>query len=229
MCFPYLVEIHMLTIGSTTSVFHCTSSLRSVVLCCAAFHSLFLRSFPVRCIFFPFHFFTFRFFLCPLFHSSTVLTFPFFTPLHSSIPVHISVLCLQLLFLFPVVSIPFFSSSFRSFPLQSNSTRFTLFRSIPFHPIPLHSIRFLSSTLHSTPSHSTELHCCPFRFIPFQAIPYHSAPLALFHYFLSFSFFVVCPLLFLFLLPFLVVLFHACSFLYISVQSIPLHSNPCVH
>ena len=230
LCFPYLVDFHMLTIGSTTFNFpvHFVTPFRCVVLCSVplAFPAFF--SSPLH--FFPIHFFslsTYLPFLCPLLHSSTVSRLRFSLQIHPSIPVHIPVLRLQLLFLFPVVSISFFSSSFRSFPLQSNSTCFTLFRAIPFHPIPSDSFPVLSIPLHPTPFHSTTLHCSiavhfvSFRSKPFRITPLHSLYSIIFFLFLVLSSVLRFSFFFYLSLSFYSMLVHSFTF-----QSSPFHSTP---
>ena len=223
--FPYLVDFHMLTIGSTTSNFpvHFITPFRCVVLCSVplafpAFFSSLLH-------FFPFHFFHF-----PLIFLSSahLITLPLFhlSVFHSNPSVHsCSYSCSSSPIVIPVPS-RLHSILFFFIPFLSTSVQFNTFLlcSVPFHPIPLHSIRFTPSPLHSTPLRSSAVH-----FVSFRSKRFRITPLALIHYFLSFSCSVVRPLLFFFLLPFIVVLFHACSLLYISFQSIPLHSSPCVH
>ena len=203
--FMYLVETHVLTLVSTSSVFQCVSSLRcllhSIRLCCVLFQSakfLSLSLFSLSTcplVFCPF------FFTLPPFHVSVFHSTPFvhscsYSDSLSPLVIHIPSRLHSILFFF----IPFLSTSD-----QFNMYCSALFHSVPSHFTPLLPIPFHDSTFHSipTPFHSTTLQCCPFRFIPFQAIPYHQVPLHSFYFSLLFFLFSRPSLAFPFPLPFL--------------------------
>ena len=141
--FPFFSLFHFFSSRIAISM---SMSMPSISYHSIAFHPTPLRYNPFRSVWFqPISFYSMPLdsFLCrstPL-RSPTPVSIPFPSKCYSysqSSPFH-------------------FSSSFSSFPLQSNSTGFTPFRSIPFHSIPLHYAPLLSIPFHSVPSHSVSL------------------------------------------------------------------------